>query len=145
MAITVILDTNILLNAKNGSEPHSAESAHILDEVEKGSIKAIISVISVAELCAGYYSQGDMGGKEELLAHLISSNGFLVADVDLKVADSAAGIRNATGLRLPDALIVATGLANGANYVVTHDLELKKASGYLEAVTSKEMIGRIKG
>lgn len=144
MAIAAVFDTNILLNAKNVNESHSIHSLQILDAVEDGSIQGIISVISIAELCTGYYSQGDKTGKEELLAHLISTKGFAIVDLDLEIADAAARIRADTGLRLPDAIIIATGLAKGAKYIVTHDKELNKASHYLEAVSSKEMLGRLR-
>ncbi|MHB8603154.1 MAG: hypothetical protein ACYC6W_11445 [Nitrosotalea sp.] len=42
MAITAVLDTNILLNAKNVNELHSTHSLQILDAVEDGSIHAIL-------------------------------------------------------------------------------------------------------
>lgn len=142
MAITAVLDTNILLNAKNVNELHSTHSLQVLDAVEDGSIQGIISVISIAELCTGYYSQGDKRGKEELLAHLISVRGFVIVDLDLEIADTAARIRADAGLRLPDAVIIATGLAKGAQYVVTHDKELKKANRYLETISSKELLSR---
>lgn len=143
MAITVLLDTNILLNAKNANEPYSTHSLQVLDAVEDGVIKGIMSIISIAELCTGYYSQGDKKGKEELLAHLISNKGFVIVELDLEIADAAAKIRADTGLRLPDAIIIAAGLAKGAQYLVTHDKELKKASRYLEVISSKELLNKL--
>lgn len=143
MAITVLLDTNILLNAKNTSESHSTHSLHVLDAVEDSVIQGIISTVSIAELCTGYYSQGDMKGKEELLTHLISNDGFVIVDLDLEIADAAAKIRADTGLRLPDAIIIAAGLAKGAQYLVTHDKELKKANNYLKVISSKELVSKL--
>lgn len=143
MAITAILDTNVILNAKNSNEPNSSYSLQILDAVEDGAMQGVISVISIAELCTGYYFQGDKQGKEELLAHLISSKGFVIAGLDVELADAAAKIRADTGLRLPDAIIIATGLARGARCLVTHDKELKKASRYIEILSSKEMVRRL--
>ncbi|MBM2852275.1 MAG: putative nucleic acid-binding protein, contains domain [Candidatus Nitrosotenuis sp.] len=143
MAITVLIDTNIILNAKNVNEPYSTNSLQILDAVEDGLIRGIISIISIAELCTGYYSQGDMKGKEELLAHLISNKDFVIVDLDLEIADAAAKIRADTGLRLPDAIIIAAGLAKGAQYLVTHDKELKKADRYLEVISPKELLNKL--
>jgi predicted nucleic acid-binding protein len=114
-----------------------------LDAVEDGLIQGVISIISIAELCAGYYSQDDKEGKEELLAHLISNKDFVIVDLDLKIADAAAKIRADTGLRLPDAVIIATALAKGVRYLVTNDKGLKKASCYLEVISSKEMFSKI--
>ncbi|MGI0102578.1 MAG: type II toxin-antitoxin system VapC family toxin [Nitrosotalea sp.] len=143
MAITV-LDTNIFLNAKNSGEPYSTSSLQILDAVEDGAIQGMISTISLAELCTGYYLQGDKKGKDELLAHLISTKGFVIVDLDVEIADSAAQIRADTGLRLPDAIIIATGLAKDAKYVVTHDKELNKASRYIETISSTELLSRFR-
>ena len=143
MAITVLIDTNIILNAKNVNESHSTYSLQILDAVEDGLIQGIISIISIAELCTGYYSQGDMKDKEELLAHLISNKDFVIVDLDLEIADAAAKIRADTGLRLPDTIIIAAGLAKGAQYLVTYDKELKKANRYLEVISPKELFSKI--
>ncbi|MBI5147518.1 MAG: PIN domain-containing protein [Thaumarchaeota archaeon] len=143
MAISVLIDTNIILNAKNVHESYSTYSLQILDAVEDGLIQGIISIISIAELCTGYYSQGDMEGKKELLAHLIANKGFVIVDLDLERADTAAKIRADTGLRLPDAIIIAAGLAEGAQYLVTHDKELKKANRYLEVISPKELLNKI--
>ncbi|MHB8603155.1 MAG: type II toxin-antitoxin system VapC family toxin [Nitrosotalea sp.] len=98
----------------------------------------------MAELCTGYYSQGDRRGKEELLAHLISTKGFVIVDLDLEIADAAAKIRADIGLGLPDCMIIATGLAKNAQYLVTHDKELNKANRYLEAISSRELLGKLR-
>jgi predicted nucleic acid-binding protein len=63
---------------------------------------------------------------------------------DVEISDAAARIRADTGLRLPDAIIIATGLAKGAQYLVTHKKELKKASRHLETISSKELLIRLR-
>lgn len=139
MEITVVLDTNVFLNVKNKEEPYCEPSRQVLDAIDDGKIQGIISVISIAELCAGYYAAGDEMGGQELLLHLLASKGFCIVELDLKLADAAGRIRVETGLRLPDAIIVASGLARGARYIVTHDEEFGKAKRQLEAVTSQEL------
>jgi predicted nucleic acid-binding protein len=143
MEITAVVDTNIFLNVKNMEEPYYEPSRRVLDLVDEGRIKAIVSVVSIAELCAGYYSAGDERGKRELLTHLLSSEGYAIVDIDVKLADAAGRIRAETGLRLPDAIIVASGRHGGAAYIVTHDEEFVKADRYLEPVTSQDLIRRL--
>jgi len=143
MAITVVLDTNIFLNVKNREEPYYDSSRRVLNTVDEGRMRAVISVVSIAELCAGYYSARDERGKQELIMHLLSSKGFIIVDLDVKLADAAGRIRAETGLRLPDAIIVASGLERGATYIVTHDDEFKKGERFLEAVTSQELTRRL--
>lgn len=143
MAVTALIDTNVILNAKNAGESNSTYSLQVLDAIEAGLIHGIISIISIAELCTGYYSQSDVDGKEELLAHLVSNEHFVIVDLDLTIADMAAKIRSDTSLRLPDAVIIATGLARGAKYIITNDKELKKAKRYLEVISPKDMADKI--
>lgn len=143
MAITLLIDTNIILNAKNSTELHSAYSSQLLDMIEDGLIRGIISTVSIAELCTGYYSQGDVKGKEEFLAHLISNKSLEIIDLSTKIADTAAMIRSETGLRLPDAIIIATGLIKDAQYFVTNDKELDKASRYLQVISAKDLVYKI--
>ncbi|CAE6488313.1 MAG: PIN domain-containing protein [Candidatus Nitrosotenuis sp.] len=143
MAITLLIDTNIILNAKNSSELHSAYSSQLLDMIEDGLMHGIISTVSIAELCTGYYSQGDVKGKEEFLAHLISNKSFEIIDLSTKIADTAAKIRSETGLRLPDAIIIATGLTRDTQYFVTNDKALDKASRYLQVISAKDLLDKI--
>ncbi|MEM2786256.1 MAG: PIN domain-containing protein [Candidatus Nitrosotenuis sp.] len=143
MAIVVLIDTNIIVNAKNANEPYSAFSLQILDAIEDGLMCGIISIISIAELSVRYYSEEDTKGKEELLSHLISNKNFEIVELDLRIAEEAAKIRAQTGLRLPDAILVATGLVKGAQYFITNDKELKRANRYIKVISSKEMLGKI--
>lgn len=143
MAIVVVIDTDIIVSAKNTNEPQSASSLRILDAIGDGIMHGIISIISIAELSVGYYSQEDMKGKEELLSHLISNKNFEIAELDLRIAEEAAKIRAHTGLRLPDAILVATGLVKGAQYFITNDKELKRADRYLKVTSTKEMLSKI--
>jgi len=144
MGVTAVLDTNIFLNVKNQEGPYLEPSRWVLDAVDDGRIQAVVSVVSIAEICSGYYSAEDEGGKQEFITHLVSSKGFTIVELDLKLADTAGMIRAETGLRLPDAIIVASGLAKGASYIVTHDEEFKRAERYLAAVTSKELIRKLR-
>jgi len=143
MGITVVLDTNVFLNVKNREEPYYESSKQVLDAVDEGRIRAVISAVSIAELCAGYYSARDERGKQELIVHLLSSKGFSVVNLDVKLADVSGRIRAETGLRLPDTIIVASGLERGAECIVTHDEEFRKGKRYLETVTSQELIKRL--
>ena len=143
MEITAVLDTNILLNVKNREEPYYEYSRQVLDAIDDGRIHAVISVVSIAELCAGYYSAGDERGKQELLIHLLTSKGYSVVELDVRLADAAGRIRAETGLRLPDAIIVSSGLERGATCAATHDEEFKRAQRYLEVLTSRELVKRL--
>ncbi len=140
MAQTVIIDTNVFLNVINREEPLFGPSKELLDLVDAGEVKAVVSVITIAELSTGFYLMGDEKGRKEFLLHVMSSENYKVAPVDVGVADSAGRIRAETGLRLPDSIIVSSGLKERVDLIVTHDEGFKVAGDYLKSATPEEMV-----
>ena len=140
MALKAVLDTNIFLNVINQEEPFFSDSRALLDLVDDGRFFGVVSTISVAELSVGYYAAGDEAGLRRFLLHLLSSENYQLVDVDSNVAELAGKIRNETGLRLPDALIIASGLKAGADRVVTGDEEFKRAEKILKSVSPSEFL-----
>jgi len=140
MALKAVLDTNIFLNVINQEEPFFSDSSALLDLVDDGRFFGVVSTISVAELSVGYYAAGDEAGLRRFLLHLLSSENYQLVDVDSNVAELAGKIRNETGLRLPDALIIASGLKAGADHVVTGDEEFKRAEKILKSVSPSEFL-----
>ena len=140
MAQRVIIDTNVFLNVINREEPHFSPSKELLDLVDAGKVKAVVSVITIAELATGFYLMGDERGRREFLLHVMSSEDYKVAPVDVGVADSAGRIRAETGLRLPDSIIVSSGLKERVDLIVTHDEGFKVAGEYITSATPEEMV-----
>ncbi len=140
MAQRVIIDTNVFLSVINREEPSFSPSKELLDLVDAGEVKAVISVITIAELSTGFYLMGDERGRKEFLLHVMSSENYKVAPVDVGVADSAGRIRAETGLRLPDSIIVSSGLRERADMIVTHDEGFKVAGEYIESATPEEIV-----
>lgn len=140
MAQRVIIDTNVFLNVINREEPHFSPSKELLDLVDAGKVKAVVSVITIAELSTGFYLMGDERGRREFLLHVMSSEDYKVAPVDVGVADSAGRIRAETGLRLPDSIIVSSGLKERVDLIVTHDEGFKVAGEYITSATPEEMV-----
>jgi len=132
--------SNGVLNVINGEEPLFSLSKELLDLVDAGEVKAVVSVITIAELSTGFYIMGDERGRREFLLHVMSSEGYKVAPVDVGVADSAGRIRAETGLRLPDSIIVSSGLKERVDLIVTHDEEFKVAGEYITSATPEEVV-----
>jgi predicted nucleic acid-binding protein len=140
MAIKAVLDTNIFLNVINREEPFFRDSSSILDLVDDGRFFGVVSTISIAELSVGFYAAGDEAGFKRFLLHVLSSESYQLVDVDSNVAELAGKIRAEAGLRLPDALIIASGLKVGADRVVTVDEEFKRAEKFLRSVFPSEFL-----
>jgi len=65
-------------------------------------------------------------------------------DVSARIADEAARIRSETGLKLPDAIVAATGTIGKAECIVTNDIiSFRRASKFIRAISPKEFTGKI--
>lgn len=136
----ILLDTNIFLNVKNKEQQFYEFSKKLLDSVDDGKFRAILSVISVAEICAGYHEAGEEREKDDFMAHIQSSPNFKVVNLDPSLADYSGKIRAQTKLRLPDAILVATALIQKARTIATHDERLKNASKLIKIASARELL-----
>jgi len=137
--LNVSLDTNIFIEVKN-KEPDHEYSKKVLDWIDSGALRCVISTVLVAEMCAGYHAAGELDEKDDFLTHIISSQDYDVIELSAGLADEAGRIRAASELRLPDAIIVASALKGGAECLISNDLFLKKAMGSIRVVTAREFV-----
>ena len=145
MAVRVSIDTNVFVSVKNREEPYHGPSRTVLDMVDEGALEGVVSTVVVAEICSGYHIAGELKEKDEFLTHILTSPNYVVAEVSVSIADEAGRIRAETGLKLPDALIVASGLKMKADYLITYDESLRGADSYIEAITAGELVEMLGG
>ena len=143
MAVTVALDTNIFINVKNRERPYYENSKKVLEAVDEGRVKAVISTIVLAEMCTGYYMFGDLKGKQEFLSYILASPNYEVIHVNAWIADLAGKIRAETGIRLPDAIVVASAITKEVEAIVTHDDEFRKANSLIRILSAKDLIRKL--
>jgi predicted nucleic acid-binding protein len=91
--VAVIFDTNILIDCLKG---YGAAANCVRQQSDR-----VISVITQIELLSGAQSSSEQALRDFLA-------GFEVIHTDARVAELASQIRRQTGLKLPDALILAT-------------------------------------
>ena len=143
MGISAVIDTNIFLNVKNKEQDYFEASSAVIDAADASKFLGVVSTVTVAELSAGYNARKDIRGKQELFDHLVASDGYRLVPVDTTVADLSGEVRAETGMSLPDAIIVSTGVNEGASYIVTHDTEFAKSSRYLKPISAKEFMRKV--
>jgi predicted nucleic acid-binding protein len=108
-------------------ENHPKFAAHFapwFEAAAAGEIQLILSTITLAEIVTGPLQLGN-----ELLAaqyEQVLGASCTVVPVTQQIAMQAARLRAAHGLRLPDAMVVATAIAHGAQALLTHDKALAR-------------------
>jgi predicted nucleic acid-binding protein len=122
--LTAVIDTNIFVSARNANESGYAACRSLLDEIDRGDLDAIVSAVTIAEVRAGLSHSELPVFWQPFLSHLLTSPHYSIQPLDAATAEEAGAIRAATGLSLPDAIIVATARIGHANFLVTQDTRI---------------------
>ena len=88
---------------------------------ESGDHQLVISTVTLVEVLTGPLRQGDEQLADDYRQALTRPPTWRVADLTIAIAHRAARLRSQTGLRLPDAAIVATALQMSCVALVSHD------------------------
>ena len=89
-----------------------------------GELRAVVSPVSVVELLVGPDREGSQRKVKAAREFVEGLPHGEIDPVDLAVAAAAAPLR-ARGMRMPDALILATALVADAEAVTTNDRRLR--------------------
>lgn len=122
----VVVDTAPLIYILEDHPLFASLFQGLFEAADQGRLQVAVSTISVAELLVGPLKDG----KDALAKRYEKALGnFDLIAVSTDIAVTAARLRAATGLRLPDALQAAIALEVGAAALVTHDRDFSKLAG----------------
>ena len=115
-----LLDTSIVIAALNRDDAlHRAAGQALRAERDRHALA--ISALTYAEILVGPLRTG--GRAVEVVERFAAQ--VRIADLSPDIARRAAELRASRGLKLPDAVIVATGLGLGAVVILTADASWK--------------------
>ncbi|HLH74328.1 MAG TPA: PIN domain-containing protein [Chloroflexota bacterium] len=118
----ILLDTSALIAFHNGEEQTHYLAKHLLERIEntQDPLHGYYSVVSATEILVRPIRTGVV---QFTFIHtfLTSFPNLNVLPVDLQVATAAATLRAIRNIRIPDALIIASGLLAGCEAIVTND------------------------
>ncbi len=123
----ILLDTSTLIAFHSTTEAVHPLARHVLGRIEDDSdpLTGYFSVVSAAELLVQPYRQGT---PELTLMHTFLSGfpNLIILPMDLVVATQAATIRAISSIRMPDAIIIASGILAGCEVIVSNDEQWKR-------------------
>jgi predicted nucleic acid-binding protein len=135
----VLVDTNVFVSARNRHEIGHSSCRKFLDAIDNGRYRAIVSVVTVAELRAGISSSEVATVWKAILSHLHTSPHYQLEAVDSDIAETAGELRATHRITLPDALVIATGQLRGASMIVTQDRELSRRQSIMISKTPQDL------
>ena len=123
----VLFDSSALIAFHSRLEAAHPLAKHVLDRVEEDSdpLRGYYSVLSATELLIRPMRTG-VAEFTFMHTFLTTYPNLTLLPVDLTVATQAATLRAISGIRLPDAIVVASGLLAGCEAIVTNDEEWKR-------------------
>jgi len=131
--MTVVLDTNIIMDALQERQPFDIEAKEILKRSQGGKeFTSLLTANAAADIFYLYRKSHDIKSAKAALTFLIDNYGVVtVAQDDCKVALTQP-IED-----FEDALLVVCAQKSGANYIITRDEKLLKANSPVEVVSPR--------
>lgn len=120
----VFFDSNALILAFEAGSPWSSAIGRLLSEIESGQRRGVLSELSLGEVLVKPLAAG-ASAHVAFYESLFSTDGpFDVRTVDRTIIRRSAGLQADTGLKLADALLVATAIQAGCGSFLTADVRL---------------------
>ena len=122
----VVLDTSVLIYHLNDTEPYSELTEAAFGAIAGGSPTAVLSTISITEVLVKPYADRRDDQIEAVDRFVQSLPNTRLVPPGYDIAREAARLRAGYGLRVPDALLLATALQEDAQAFLTNDTRLRR-------------------
>lgn len=122
----VLVDTAPIIYTLEGHATLAARFESLFRRHAAGDIAFAVTTVTIAEVMTGPLKAGAEAVARRYRAALET---WQVVDCTADIAESAARLRVRYGLKLPDAIQLASALAINADAVVTHDRDFERVTG----------------
>jgi predicted nucleic acid-binding protein len=112
-----VIDTSVLVAFLEATDAHHSAAVAELTRARE-SHALVVPIVAYAEVLVGPSRQGP---RQEAVAEEFLSTIGGIETVSVAIARRAARLRASTGLKLPDALVIATGLELDVDEILTAD------------------------
>lgn len=125
----VLVDSNIIIYLTDAVEPFAEASRSIFQLVEKGGLFAVFSILSIAEVMQGPLRRGLIQNAMDAKTYLLNFPNSICQPVTIQVIEEIGRDQRIEWkkLRTIDALIIASGLVNKVDRIVSNDAHFQSA------------------
>jgi predicted nucleic acid-binding protein len=131
------LDTAPVIYYIQGVAPFFPLVDRVFNQIESGSFSALTSPVTLGECLVFPIKSGDIALQQNFVDLLTNTEGIRLISIDAAVGQCAARLRVRYGLKLPDAMQVATAIEAGCNAFLTNDAQLKRVTDLKVIVVSE--------
>ena len=124
-----LVDSNIIIYLTDAVQPFAQISRLIFQMIEKGDIFAVFSIVSIAEVMQGPLRRGLIQNAMDAKTYLLNFPNSTCQDITTQVIDQIGRDQRVqwSKLRTIDALIIASGLVNEIDLIVSNDAHFQTA------------------
>jgi predicted nucleic acid-binding protein len=122
----VLVDSAPIIYTLEANKKFAARFAPLFERQAHGEIALAVTTVTVAEVLTGPLRAGEEALAKRYRAVL---EAWRVVDFTCDIAESAARLRGKYGMKLPDAIQLASALAINAHALVTHDRDFANVRG----------------
>jgi predicted nucleic acid-binding protein len=125
----VLVDSNIIIYLTDAVQPFAPVSRVIFQMIEKGDLFAVFSIVSIAEVMQGPIRRGLVQNAMDAKTYLFNFPNTSCQEITTQVIDEIGKDQRIewTKLRTIDALIIASGLVNEVDLIVSNDAHFQSA------------------
>jgi predicted nucleic acid-binding protein len=125
----ILIDTNIIIYLTDATPPYATLARQLFAMIEKGEIFAVFSIISIAEVMQGLIKMGDSRAAGEIKTFLLNFPNTECQDITPAVLEKIGKDPRVQWprLRTVDSLIIASGLVQDVQKIVSHDAHFHSA------------------
>lgn len=147
MGRVISLDTNCFIYLLQGEDyPDQHRQARLaFSLIEQGKLDGIASIIALAEVLTGPKKRALHDLADTLYVTLKTFPHLSFLAVDEPTALLAADLRAESGLRMPDAIQLATAIVHRADWFVTNDERLARTPVGIKIVDLSQLAALIQG
>lgn len=133
------LDTMLFIYSMEARSPYIPFLRSIFYYIERGLTKGVTSIITLTEVLIKPLKDQNIKAVKDYKFLLNNFPNLRMVNIDPKLAEKGAELRARYGIRIPDALQLASAIENQATIFLSNDYNLKKIKE-IEIVLVKEMM-----
>ncbi len=122
----ILVDSAPIIYTLESHSTLAGRFARLFERHANAEIELAVTTVTLAEVLCGPLKAGEEALARRYRATLES---WQVVVFDADIAESAARMRGMYGLKLPDAIQLASALAINADALVTHDRDFSRVRG----------------
>ena len=136
--MTVLLDTNIIMDALQERQPFDIEAKDILNRAQNGEMRCLFTANAAADIFYLYSKTRDMKSAKTALGFLISNYGVVSVTQDDCVSALSLPIED-----FEDALVAVCAKKAGADYIVTRDEKFLSGDSPVKTIAPNEFVSML--